>query len=180
MGNYVNCIEARLKTDLLAFFGLNAFDIDISYGTNLSAKGRVVDGKIELGTNLLKEYGYNDILSVVLHEVLHIKNDDNSWNNTPHKLSQTFVLENIPSEFNNFILNYAESFQTTSGAEWIYMDEITYNYINDPIYYKNEIKAYSQEIQMNSNVSKEYDIERKYMLWKSQRLYDIALANYNK
>lgn len=77
-------------------------------------------------------------------------------------------------------MNRAESYNATSGAESIYMADITFKFIKDPIYYENEIRVYSREIEMNSNVSKEYDMERRYMLWETQRLYEVALSNYRR
>ena len=47
-----------------------------------------------------------------------------------------------------------------------------------PEYYKNEINAYSAEICLNPSVSEKYALERLYMLWKQEALYNYSLKYY--
>ena len=47
-----------------------------------------------------------------------------------------------------------------------------------PEYYKNEVNAYSAEIRLNPSVSEKYALERLYMLWKQETLYDYSLKHY--
>ena len=47
-----------------------------------------------------------------------------------------------------------------------------------PEYYKNEINAYSAEIRLNPSVSEKYVLERLYMLWRQETLYDYSLKHY--
>ena len=47
-----------------------------------------------------------------------------------------------------------------------------------PEYYKNEINAYSAEIRLNPSVSEKYALERLYMLWKQEVLYNYSLKYY--
>ena len=44
--------------------------------------------------------------------------------------------------------------------------------------YKNEINAYSAEIRLNPSVSGKYVLERLYMLWKQETLYNYSLKYY--
>ncbi|MBC5631515.1 MULTISPECIES: hypothetical protein [Parabacteroides] len=47
-----------------------------------------------------------------------------------------------------------------------------------PEYYKNEVNAYSAEIRLNPSVSEKYALERLYMLWKQEALYNYSLKYY--
>ena len=47
-----------------------------------------------------------------------------------------------------------------------------------PEYYKNEVNAYSAEIRLNPSVSENYALERLYMLWKQEALYNYSLKYY--
>ena len=69
---------------------------------------------------------------------------------------------------------------TVSRILWILLmnmrSKITILYVLNII--KIEINAYSVEIRLNPSVSEKYALERLYMLWKQETLYDYSLKHY--
>lgn len=47
-----------------------------------------------------------------------------------------------------------------------------------PEYYMNEINAYNAEIRLNPSVSEKYSLERLFVLWVQQTLYNYSLKHY--
>src|SRR5690554_3218827 len=137
--------------------GIDISGIPIEYTDWCGSNARYHEGIIQICAKGLNDYDQNDLLSIVLHEAIH-QRDDIPADMTLVSLVQPFDLhDSIPPEYDNFLreLNsYGDEF-----FESEYDRELTIGSVLSPEYYLNEINAYQKEIDMYSNVSAQYDIE---------------------
>lgn len=69
---------------------------------------------------------------------------------------------NIPSHLKKYLVN--------TYFEGIYNEEelsgfLSYNFVKDPQYYRNELNAYMKEKELCPDVSESYTQEREYRIW---------------
>ena len=115
-------------------------------------------------------------MSILYHEAYHC-NYDEAWSSeTKMTLDSPYYLK-IPQEHVDYLLKY-EFDGTTNPMDFINGDEAKITTLLCPEYYKNEINAYKAEIGLNPSVSEKYVLERLYMQWKQETLYNYSLKHY--
>lgn len=159
--------------------GIDIDSIRIIQADYCRANAKVVDGTIELCKKFFK-YEFKDQVSIVWHEAYHIQND-NVWSKTEYRISPPVYLENVPQSVKDYINNVINADLEPEYSKKIGYDyEISVRTILDPVYYENEIRAYQAEIDVNKDVTPEYDAERQYMLWKHKQAYSLSKKYYNR
>ena len=155
-------------------------------GEHCGVNARVRYGNIEICTQFFENENLadNDRVAIIYHEVYHIKNDKPT--EMKKKRIDPIRLD-PPTEFKEFIMtylvvpsyyeNYNEPYKT-EAINSAYDGFITIYEIGTPTYYENEIKAYENEINIMTNVSSYYQMERKFMLWRHKEAYKISLQKY--
>jgi len=155
---------------------LNEYKIKIAVSCTTNAR-KEEDGTIGLCASFVtKGYGLNDQISIIWHEVYHLKNDKDC-SMILEKLPSPITYSDIPVYIENYIKNdlYGEKIPDRT-----YIDEITISHIKSPEYYKNEIATYQAEMNNGINVSPAYAQERNYLYWKHQQDLKISEQYYNK
>ena len=121
-------------------------------------------------------YEYQDQMSILYHEAYHCNHDEAWSSETIMSLVPPYYLQ-IPPEHVDYLLKY-EFDGITNPMTFINGDEGKITILLCPEYYKNEVNAYSAEIRLNPSVSEKYVLERLYMLWRQETLYDYSLKHY--
>ena len=121
-------------------------------------------------------YEYQDQMSILYHEAYHCNHDEAWSSETKMTLDSPYYLK-IPQEHVDYLLKY-EFDGITNPMGFINDFEAKVTILLCPEYYKNEINAYKAEIGLNPSVSEKYVLERLYMLWKQETLYDYSLKHY--
>ena len=151
---------------------------------NCASNARVKDGNIEVCYRFYTDEHLTnkDRVSILYHEVLHIKNHDTDKEPEVYKMKTAITLQNVPSEFKQYIMDHVIMIGYLPSDQWEqeYLREITFESIYPPEYYKNEIEAYENEIQTITGVSAYYNTQRRYKLWEHTQLYDISKNYYGK
>ncbi|WP_185140275.1 hypothetical protein [Proteiniphilum sp. X52] len=146
------------------------------------SNARVKDGNIEVCYQFYmnEHLTDKDRVSILYHEIYHIKNHDTYKEFEPYKMKTAITLQNVPSEFKLYIIDYVIGKEHFPSNKWesMYLEVITFQYIFPPEYYENEIQAYENEIETIKNVSDYYETERRYYLWRYKQLYEIS-KNYH-
>ena len=119
---------------------------------------------------------YQDQISIIYHEAYHYKNDVALSSNDIMHLDSPHYL-NIPPEHMDYLKNYQYEGVTTPDF-FINEYDAKIEYLFCPEYYKNEINTYDAEMRMIPSVSKKYNLERSFMLWKQDALYNYSLQHY--
>ena len=122
------------------------------------------------------KYEYQDQMSILYHEAYHC-NHDEAWSSKTQMLLDSPYNLQIPPEHVDYLLKY-EFDGITNSMDFINEYEAKITILLCPEYYKNEINAYKAEIGLNPSVSEKYVLERLYMLWKQETLYDYSLKHY--
>ena len=158
--------------------------VSLKAGEFCDANARVREGNIEICTRFFQDelLTDKDRISILYHEVYHIRHHDTFKDFVPHRLPAKITLRNVPPEFKQFIIDHVVYGKYFSAAENenMYLEEISFSEINPPEYYRNEIEAYENEIRTVTDVSDYYDTQRRYMLWRVKQLYDISKKYYGK
>ncbi|MDO5665021.1 MAG: hypothetical protein Q4G63_07170 [Bacteroidia bacterium] len=155
-------------------------------GEHCGVNARVLNGNIDICTQFFENENLTDKdrVAIIYHEVFHIKNDKQT--EMKEKRIEPIRL-NPPAEFKEFIMKYLvipsdyNSYNEpirTNEINLAYNSIITVYRILPPIYYENEITAYSNEMQTITDVSLYYKTMREYKLWENKELYKISIQKY--
>ncbi len=157
-------------------------DVDIVLTESVCTSNAKVEVDEETGRKKIilcyKFFNYEnqDQMSILYHEAYHC-NYDEAWSSkTGISLVPPYYLQ-IPPEHVDYLLKY-EFAGVTNPMSFINGEESKIENLLCPEYYKNEINAYSAEIRLNPSVSEKYVLERLYMLWKQETLYNYSLKHY--
>ena len=158
--------------------------VSLKAGEFCDVNARVREGNIEICTRFFQDelLTDKDRISILYHEVYHIRHHDTFRDFVSYELPAKITLRNVPPEFKQFIIDHVVYGKYFSAAEneKMYLDVISFSSINPPEYYRNEIEAYENEIRTVTDVSDYYDTQRRYMLWRVKQLYDISKKYYGK
>lgn len=116
----------------------------------------------------------SDRISVFVHEAVHAKEDKDVNGYIKMNVSIN-VAQDMPENMKKYLVNrYFDGVYD----EKQFLDYCNYNHIKDPQYYRNELNAYTKEIELCPNVSKEYAQDREFRLWLYGELLNKAEKYY--
>lgn len=177
----VEKVIEKVKVELVKM-GVDITGIEFRYGSLCSSRGRCVNGIVEL-CSLSLRLEFKDQIAVVWHEIFHSK-DDAPWSREIVRLPEPIML-NPPEHIKAFLQDYVA--REIAGlnlnpyfADQSYSVRLTLENIHDPVYYQNEINAYTAEINSMTDVSDEYRQEREFLLWKHEQSLIISQQYYKK
>ncbi len=160
----------------------NIDDVEIGLPTGVCASNARVEvdeitGKKKIAL-CYKFFGfeYQDQISIIYHEAYHCNYDEALSSKYEMSLDSPFYLQ-FPPEHLDYLLKY-EFDGVTNAIGFINDYEAKITVLRCPEYYMNEINAYNAEMRLNPSVSEKYSLERLYMLWKQQTLYNYSLKHY--
>lgn len=139
-----------------------------------------------------KLYTQNDRIAILWHEKNHLLKDDRSWVSLENASGIEPFFATPPDDIADCIRYIMEN--KYGITEYIYDDQygeyyknpswdhfyVTYLLIDEfvnSVYSLNEINNYREEIETMTNVSKLYDAERRYELWRNEEIYGRITTN---
>ncbi len=168
-------IKKRMKE-----LACNIDDVEIGLPTGActsNARVEIENGKKKIVLcHKFFELSYQDQISVIYHEAYHCNYDEALSSKTVMSVNPSYYLQ-YPPEHVDYLLKYVFD-GITNAMDFVNGDEAKIDALYCPEYYRNEINAYSAEIKLNPSVSEKYNLERSYMLWRQQTLYDYSLKHY--
>lgn len=160
--------------------GVDISDINFIYVERCVSNAKMEDGEVHFCAKSLR-YEPRDQVGMCWHEVYHVHNDE-PWSKVQHDLEESIVLS-PPADMAEYLRGYIK--WDTGGADisdffnnQMYNAELTVGSLRDPVYYQNEINAYEAEILAVPDVSKMYEGERLFLLWRFKELLKLANKYY--
>ena len=173
----ISDIKKRMKE-----LACNIDDVEIGLPTGVCASNARVEvdeitGKKKIAL-CYKFFGfeYQDQISIIYHEAYHCNYGEALSSKYEMPLNPSYYLQ-IPQEHLDYLLKY-EFDGITNAMSFINKEMAKITVLRCPEYYMNEINAYNAEIRLNPSVSEKYSLERLFVLWVQQTLYNYSLKHY--